>query len=760
MTPLATLISHPILPWWLILPCGVLFAVLAWMTYGRCKLTTAEKAILWTIRMLAFLLIAWMLLQQSIRHTTRTSEKPAVAIVTDFSASMEDNPMGSDETRGQRALGLLRSKEFQALSDKARIFHFGIGSELRDNASDGEFNAPDSPVSQQLAKVISRFKGDRLAAIILLSDGLDSSPEAIDASSLKVPVYVPELEEMGESLHSKELDFAVGELSYPKRVTANWKANIGVAITRVSGEKESAMAVKLLKDGAEIQSESVSFAERESVRRITFQIEPKDVGPALYQVEIAPTDDDDSSNNRKEILIDVIDSKTRVLYLEGTPRWEFKFLKRSLLSDKNLQLTAYVRYGKGGFISFDEATSGGSMPKLTTDSLRKFKAVILGDLNGATFSSEESVELRKFVENGGSLLMLGGVNAYKEDGIAFIKEFSQIMPASFVSGATMRDGRFVVDFTPEGRALSAFSSLAEDVRFPPVLSIYSPVKPGPFTSTYLGTSDGTPLLLARQAGQGRTAMLLSDSLWRWQMGGSATDGKGLYGRFITQLLYWLCPDQKNDNVEDALQIVLAEHEVNQHQRVVIAAVGNAGSAGNVTCTIKAPSGKTISIPMPPARLSSEIGLNQPQDGFKCEFTPTETGAYAIDVANGDGSRRTTATLLSKFPEKERTGAVINRTFLHALAEDSGGQWTTWNNCKKLLDGISLEEHTVKLTSERPVWNHWAALAALMFLFCLEWWLRRRWIRLPGQARPGCTGGGGWLQPGVPALAVLEQGLSR
>ena len=127
MTPLAMLISHPILPLWLILLCGLLFAFLAWMTYSKCKLTTAEKAILWTIRMLAFLVIAWILLQQSSRSTLKTTEKPAVAIVTDFSASMEDNPMGSEETRGQRALALLKSKEIQSLSDKARVFHFGIG---------------------------------------------------------------------------------------------------------------------------------------------------------------------------------------------------------------------------------------------------------------------------------------------------------------------------------------------------------------------------------------------------------------------------------------------------------------------------------------------------------------------------------------------------------------------------------------------------------------------------------------------------------
>ena len=726
MIPVATLISHPVLSWWIVLPCGVAFALLAWLTYGKCKLTTAEKVTLWTIRMLAFLLISWMLLQQSFRTTSKTNEKPAVAIVTDFSASMEDNPMGSEETRAARALALLKSREFESLSDKARVFHFGIGDELRENAVDGDFNAPNSLIGQQLSKIAARFRGDRLAAIILLSDGLDKSPDTIDPSSLKAPVFVPELEETGTPLQSKELDFAVGEISYPKRMTVNWKTNVGVAIARVSGDKASTMPVRLIKDGAVLQTENAVFAEKESIRRVTFHIEPTELGPAVYQIEIAPPEDDDSSNNRKEILIDVTDSRTRILYLEGTPRWEFKFLKRSLLSEKNLQLTAFVRYGNGGFISFDESNSGEAMPKLTNDSLRHYKAVILGDLSGTSLSEEEAAELCKFVENGGSMLMLGGVNAYKEDGIAFIKAFSQIMPAAYSSGATMRDGRFSVDFTPEGRSLQAFSSLAEEGRFPPVLSLFSPVKTGPFTSTYLAATDGTPLLVARQVGQSRTAMLLSDSLWRWQMGSRDVGDKGLYARFITQLLYWLCPDQKNDSTEDALQIVLAEHEVNQHQRIVIGAVGDAGVSGNVTCTIKSPSGKTLAIPMLPAKLSTEFGLTQTQNGFKCEFVTAELGTYTLEAANADGSRRTKDVLLSKFPETERTGAVINRTFLHSLAEESGGRWTTWGSQTKLLEGLNLEEHSVEIINERPIWNHWAGLAILMLLFCLEWWLRRRW----------------------------------
>ena len=720
------IVSTPVLPWWLLIFCGLLYAWLAWRTYGQCKLSSPQRLTLWSLRMSAFLLIAWMLLLQSLRREHKQTEKPAVAVVLDTSASMEENPMGADKNRAERALELMGSSAFRSLSDQARLFTFSIGAEVQELPAMPAFTAPRSLISQQLAKILSRFRGDRLAAIILLSDGLDQSTEPMDASKLGVPFYVPELEEPGEPIHTELLDFTVGETSYPKRVTVHWKTSITAAIKRLSGSQAAAFPVQLMQNGTVLQEEPVAFAEKETTRRISFQIEPAELGPQLYELRIAPQEDENSTNNRKEILIEVTDNKQRILYLEGTPRWEFKFLKRSLLAEQNLQLHAFVKFGDGSFISFDETNSGDPMPALSHDTLKDYKAVIIGDLTASALNETEASGLCKFVEDGGALLMLGGVNAYKQDGIAFIKGLSTIMPATYQTGGSMKEGRFSVDFTPEGRVVSAFTSLAEEGRFPPLLTIWGPVKPGPFTSTYLAAADGTPLLLARQAGQGRTAMILSDSLWRWQMGGSDGEGgKGLYGRFITQLLYWLCPDHQGENADAPLQVLITDSEVDQHQKVVIGAIGNVGQSG-VACTITTPSNKTISLPMVATKLEREVGLTQAQNGFRCDFTPDEIGTYKLEARSTDGTRHASTLLLSRFPELEHTGAPINRPFLHDLAEKSGGNWVSWSRRDQLLESLQLTPRTLEIVSVRPIWNHWLGLSVLMALFCLEWWLRRKW----------------------------------
>ena len=52
-------------------------------------------------------------------------------------------------------------------------------------------------------------------------------------------------------------------------------------------------------------------------------------------------------------LVNVTSAKPRILYIEGEPRWEFKFIHRAVEDDRSLQLASMVRttqnkiYGQG-----------------------------------------------------------------------------------------------------------------------------------------------------------------------------------------------------------------------------------------------------------------------------------------------------------------------------------------------------------------------------------------------------------------------------
>src|SRR6185437_14707061 len=142
----------------------------------------------------------------------------------------------------------------------------------------------------------------------------------------------------------------------------------------------------------------------------------------------------------------------RVLYASGRPNWEFKFLRRALADDEQVQLVGLVRIARrlpkfdfrnartaatsplfDGFDhpdtesaerfdqpvlvrlgTIDEAELRDGFPK-AADELYRYHAVVLDDLEAGFFTQDQLALLRNFVsQRGGGLLMLGGPDSFAD----------------------------------------------------------------------------------------------------------------------------------------------------------------------------------------------------------------------------------------------------------------------------------------------------------------------------------------------------------
>jgi uncharacterized membrane protein len=514
-------------------------------------------------------------------------------------------------------------------------------------------------------------------------------------------------------------------------MAVNWKAGIEVLVRR-RGTGALAFPVHLKQGERVLRTSMVEFGADETFKQVTFSVEPVEVGQTLYRVEIAPSVEADSvvENNSKEFLVEVTDPKNKVLYIEGVPRWEFKFLKRALLSERNYQLSAFVRSGDGSFINFDQASgqAGGEMPVFTTEGLAAYRVIVLGDMEGAALTDDSRRNLRDFVDKGGGLLLVGAGKSYGPQGLMQSPFLQELMPAVSEAGAAMKEGRFSVDLTPTGRTHPGLGELAMEGTLPPLLSFWGPVKTGEFSSVLVAAADGSPVVVVRRFGQGRVAMLLSDSLWRWQLGeAEAVAEKSLYSRFVTQIVYWLAPSEKDVEKSSLLQVVTGRTEVELREKVTIGAVfetkGEAGSG--LSCRIKTPDGKMQVFPMLAGALGKDVGLSKPMDGFRSFFTPQEPGQYEVTVATADGTQAASLVLLAAEPEHERTGEAINRDYLTGLARETGGKFVTWADRTTLLKDIPYRTQEFTEVIEHSVWDRWWWIGVLVALFCVEWWWRRK-----------------------------------
>lgn len=734
MIPPAVIILDPVLPLWVIVPVVVAVGYGAWRTYRDCALTARQRWILWSLRMGAVLILAWLLLLARDRSVVVTKEQPVLVVAVDVSASMTDNPGEFKQTRRDRAVAFLGSGGVDSLSDRYRVVRYSVGADLEEGLpepADIRFNAPRSHLGTCLNRIVERMRAENVAGILLLSDGLDQSGERPTPQSLRVPVFIPELEDEFTATTAAAGDFWVADVSHPKMMAVNWKAGIEVLVRR-RGTGAVAFPVHLKQGERVLRTSMAEFTEGEAFKQVTFSVEPVEVGQVLYRVEIVPPVEADAvaDNNSKEFLVEVTDPKNKVLYIEGVPRWEFKFLKRALLSERNYQLSAFVRSGNGSFINFDQVSgqAGGEMPVFSAEGLAAYRVIVIGDMEGAALTDDDRRNLRDFVDKGGGLLLVGAGKSYGPQGVMQSTFLQELMPAVSEAGATMKEGRFSVDLTPTGRTHPGLGELAQAGSLPPLLSFWGPVKTGEFSSVLVSVADGSPVVVVRRFGQGRVAMLLSDSLWRWQLGeAEAAAEKSLYSRFVTQVVYWLAPNEKDVEKSSLLQVVTGRTEVELREKVTVGAVFDAKgeAAAGLSCRIKTPDGKMLVFPMLAGALGKDVGLSKPMDGFRSFFTPQEPGQYEVTVATADGTQSASLVLLASEPEHERTGEAINRDYLGELARETGGKLVPWAERTALLKEIPCQTQEFSQVLEHSVWDRWWWIGVLVVLFCGEWWWRRK-----------------------------------
>ncbi len=739
----AAIFTRPALPVWLILALWLAGVGWTWWSLRSCGLRPRLRHGLLALRAAALTLLSLLLLLPERRTESVQSELPVLAVAVDVSASLQEPvPEGRGELRSGRVREELQAGAMRRGLENFRVWWFEIADGVEEvsgpPAGPGTFQGARSLLMPALNRIAARLQGQNTAGILLLTDGLDQSGAALTAAAREVPVYALELEEPRAAEAAKP-DAWIAEVNYPRRAVVNWKTSVDVMVRRQPATAAGVLPVNLIADGKTLQSVPVTWAAGESFRVVPFEFTPEKVGQWVLRAEILPPPEADAQplNNRREFMIEVLDPENRVLYLEGSPRWEFKFLKRALLADRGVLLSAFVGNGAGAFVNFSEEDGKGSgaaaalaPPAFTAAGLAKYKVVILGDLPSTALRPEDLKGLAEFVDKGGGLLIVGGPQSCAPDGLCAAPELAAILPVTPGAGSKVREGRFAVDVPPGKRTHPALQGLNPELPLPSLLSIYAPVKTGPLAEILLATGDGDPLLAVRACGQGRSAVILSDSLWHWRLGDTETGGgRGAtrYQNFYAQLVTWLGPRQDRDDRGGLVQLYLGALEADARQPVAIGAVlsGVAPERAGLTCRIRTPAGTDVVLPMAAASLGPNVGLNRPQPGFLCEYRPVEPGTHTVSVAAPDGSATVSVKLLVREPFAERTGAPADHAWLEALCRGTGGVLVPWKERGRLPDLIPHQPREYRSISETALWPNPAGLVLLVALLCAEWWLRRQ-----------------------------------
>ena len=400
-----------------IVACGLVLACMNFLPH--IILRFRRRFVLFLLRLLGLAAILVMILQLEAEVTFRRTRPAHVAVVVDTSESMALKDCDG-QSRLAAATELAAAGVGPALRDRARLSWYAANWQLRDGAPAADTRpAGPTDLGRAVTECIERAGAPR--AILLLTDGRSAYPRRVaDAARIAkqsgVRVYGLGLGKAGParavSVHVTEADAYV-RLGDELPLAAD---------IRAEGLTGQTVDVFLYEDNDKKprMQRKIELADRPV--KVTFRYRPRKVGRRRYRIAVgaargAVTD----LANVSTTAVDVIDDPIRVLYVEGTPRFELKYLNNWLARDPVVELTTVTRMPKGGWFlqgkrrhkRIDEGFP------VTTAELFDYDVLIFGDIPRAVFRQGGDVaetrlaQIASFVvKRGGGLITLGGQSVY------------------------------------------------------------------------------------------------------------------------------------------------------------------------------------------------------------------------------------------------------------------------------------------------------------------------------------------------------------
>ena len=532
-------------------------------------------------------------------------------------------------------------------------------------------------------------------------------------------------------------DVELEEVSAPQSAVAEARltANVSFVQHGFSGDK----ARLNVRDGAKLLA----------AREVTFlpdgvlQTEPLFFGAGAagakslqFSVERLPGEENPGNNALTRPVL-VTANKRRVLYIEGEPRWEFKFIRRAEDNDPTVQIVSMLRTSENriyrqGIAGPEELADG--FPVRPED-LFGYAGIIIGSVDAEYFTPLQQELLREYVDRrGGGVLFLGGRSALSDGGWG-ASPLRDVLPTSLPAGrSSFHRNPATVELTAAG-VDSPITRLLEDPvrnaqrwkKLTYLADYEDPGSPKPGATVLAEMNVGRrklPLLVTQNYGHGRTAVLATGGTWRWQM--SEALGDPAHDLFWQQLLRWLVADSPGP-----VAASVAEHTLLDQGQVHLAALVRdrqfqpAGTA-HVTAHLLGPAGVNALVEMQPS--AEEAGM------FRAEWTAEKPGPYVAEITADAASGAMTPGALGRDALMfERDDGVAenfhteqNRGLLEQLAAQTGGRYWKLSELKNLPRDMAYSEAGISVRSTKELWNMPVVFLLLLVLLLGEWLLRRKW----------------------------------
>jgi uncharacterized membrane protein len=732
----------------LIVVAGAGLGWLIWTRLGKLEpvkgVTPAMQrrrgATIWAMQASLIALVLVLLWQPAEVVAELKSQQNIIAVLVDDSRSMAIADSGADgkTMREAAAVKALQDGVLSGLNKRFQTRVYRLDGGLTQLGKEDQVNqvqpaAAATHINTGLRQLVAETADLPVGAVVLLTDGAENSG-GIDLDTIsalrnrRLPVHT-----IGFGREAAAHDVEMEDVSLAPKAMAESRMRATVSL-RQHGYA-NANATLTAKDGAKVLAQKeVTLGADGVVQLETMFFNAGDAGVRRVTFALAPLNGEESTaNNAMARLVSVSGDRRRILYVEGEPRWEYKFIRRAADDDKELQIVSMLRTTENkiyrqGISDPSELAEG--FPNKAED-LFGYDGIIIGSVEAGYFTPRQQELIREYVDQrGGGLLFLGGRFSLADGGWG-ASSLNDLLPTFLpnAKGTFHRDPAF-----PQLTAAGADSAVMRLVDDPaqnverwkklPYMMDYQDAgnpKPGATVLAEMTTAGRAklPLLVTQNYGRGRTAIMATSGTWRWQM--SQPLGDPTHDLFWQQLLRWVVADSPGRVVASTpVSRLMDDGHVKLSATVRDKQYVPAPDA-KVAARVVEPDGSSAIVDM--------TAVPAAPGTFAADWTAEKPGAYVAEVTAGRGTDelgRDVVTFERQDGVAENFHTEQNRDLLEKLSEETGGRNWKADELSRLPNEISYSEAGISVRNTKELWNMPIVFLALLGLMAGEWMLRRKW----------------------------------
>jgi hypothetical protein len=669
----------------------------------------SKKIILVAIRSLALLTILFIFFEPILSFTKKIILQPVNLVFFDNSRSITIDD-GSDRINDvKNIVDNFLSAPISA-NDEINLFGDQIVNLSEDSLNKLDFQDPVTNISQ----VISSVKRDEknYSTITFITDGVitSGSNSIYAASKLNLPIFT-----IGIGDTTQIIDVSVKRVLANNLLYAETPTTIEATIQN-TGLNNRNVSISLYEDNMFIEQKNIVL-NSSGIQNELFTYVPKTSGEKKLSVAISKLSDEfTSANNAKVFYINVLSNKVNVLIVAGSPSPDLTFIKNALKKDESFTVNSLTQ------ISKDKFTEEGSVEFIDSADI-----IFLVGFPSSNTSTDLLYKIVERISNDNVpffLTITAETNVYE------LQLFQSVLPFTIQSayGGFREVQPQVFDDQRNNPIIQNNSSNIVGAwnDLPPIYQPSYDFFPKPESNVIAKVKVNnvvlnSPLIISRNFSSKRSIAVLAANIWKWKLQ-TVRKNDDLFDKFILNSVKWL-------NTSDT------------DKRVNIKSIKRNYSLGEIVEFTAQVYDEAIN---PISDAEVKLNITSANDNYELDLQSIDNGLYEGQIRLNDkgdykfiGQVTLEGTLIGRDNGRFNVGELdieminprMDFEFLNLLANETKGEFAFANDYEKIINKIrSINSNSKKekiTTSDITLWSYEGLMAIVIFLFSLEWFLRKR-----------------------------------